>query len=65
MDYPSFLRMNYVQITELSEPDTRSREDMTQTTDLESGIGLEKSSSTLEPELSSPEAPLPLGVRSD
>ena len=31
MDYPSTLRTNYVRITELSEPDTRSREDMTQT----------------------------------
>ena len=65
MDYPSTLRMNYVRITELYEPDTRSREDMTQTPDLESGIGPEKSGSTLDPELSSPEAPLPLGVRSD
>ena len=29
MDYPSTLRTNYVRITELSEPDTRLREDMT------------------------------------
>ena len=41
-DYPSILRTNYVRITELPEPDTRSREDMTQTPDLESGIGPEK-----------------------
>ena len=30
-DYPSILRTNYVRITELLEPNTRSREDMTQT----------------------------------
>ena len=30
-DSSSILRTNYVRITELSEPDTRSREDMTQT----------------------------------
>ena len=30
-DYPSILRTNYVRISELSELDTRSREDMTQT----------------------------------
>ena len=28
-DYPSILRTNYVRITELPEPDTRSREDIT------------------------------------
>ena len=38
---------------------------MTQTPDLESGIGPEKLGSTPDPELSSPEAPLPQGVRSD
>ena len=65
MDYPSILRTNYVRITELSKPDTCSREDMTQTPDLESSIGPEKSGSTPDPELSSPEAPLPQGVRSD
>ena len=51
---PSTLRTNYVRISELSEPDTRSREDMTQTPNLESGIGPEKSGSTPEPELPSP-----------
>ena len=39
MDCPPTLRTNYVRITELSGPDTRSREDMTQTPDLESGKG--------------------------
>ena len=34
---PTTLRTNYVRISELSEPDTRSREDMTQTRDSESG----------------------------
>ena len=61
-DYPSILRTSYVRITELPEPDTRSREDMTQTPDLESGIGPEKLGSTPDPELSSPEASLPQGV---
>ena len=65
MDYPSILRTNYVWITELPELDTRSREDMTQILDLESGIGPEKSGSASDPELSSPETPLPQGVRSD
>ena len=64
MDYPSTLRMNYVQITEISEPDTRSQEDMTQTPKLESGNGPEKLGNIPESELPSLEAPLPLGLRS-
>ena len=35
----SILRMNYVRIFELSEPDTRSRKDTTQTPNLRSGDG--------------------------
>ena len=42
MDSPSILRTNYVRISELSEPDTHSGEDMTQTPNLESGGGPEK-----------------------
>ena len=38
-DYPSILRTNYVRITKISELNTRSRENMAQTPDLESGIG--------------------------
>ena len=64
MDYPSMLRTNYVRITELSEPDTRSREDMTETSNLESGNGPKKSGNIPEPELPSPEAPMPLDVKS-
>ena len=37
-DYPSILRTNYVRITELPEPDSRSREDMAQIPDVGSGI---------------------------
>ena len=54
MDRPSILRMNYVGITELSEPDTRSCEEMTQIPSLESGNGSEKSGNIPEPEPSSP-----------
>ena len=36
---PSVLRTNYVRISELSKPDTRSQEDMTQTPNLELGGG--------------------------
>ena len=64
MDYPSTLRTNYVRIAELSEPDTRSREDMTQTPNIESGNGPEKLGNIPEPEPPSLEAPLPLGLRS-
>ena len=38
-DSPSILRTNYVRIPELSEPDTRLREDMAQTLNLELGSG--------------------------
>ena len=36
-DSPSIPRTNYVRIPELSEPDTRLREDMAQAPNLESG----------------------------
>ena len=58
-DSSSILRMNYVQIPELSEPDTRSPEDMTQTMNLESDSGPEKLGNIPEPELPSSEVPLP------
>ena len=58
-DHPSILRTNYVRITELPELDTHSREDMTQTPDLESGSGPEKLGSAPDPEVSSPELPCP------
>ena len=64
IDSPSILRMNYVLISELSKVDTRSREDMTQTPNLESGGGPEKLGNIPEPELPSSEASLPLGIRS-
>ena len=64
MDYPSTLRTNYVWISKLSEPDTRLREDMTQTSNLELGCGPKTLGNIPEPELPSSEAPLPLGVRS-
>ena len=38
-DSSSILRTNYVRIPELSEPDTRLREDITQALNLESGSG--------------------------
>ena len=60
----SILRTNYVRIPELSEPDTRLREDMAQASNLESDSGLEKLGNIPEPELPSSEASLPLGLRS-
>ena len=57
--------MNYVRITGLPEPYTRSREDMTLIPDLGSGIRPKKLGSASDPELSNSEAPLPLGARSD
>ena len=63
-DSSSILRTNYVRIPELSEPDTRLREDMAQTLNLESGSGPDLLSNIPEPELPSSEAPLPLGLRS-
>jgi len=61
---PSTLRTNYVRISELSEPDTRSWEDMTPVPDSGSGGGPKKSSNVPEPEPLSSEASLPLGPRS-
>ena len=61
---PSTLRTNYVRITELSEPNTHPKEDMTQVPDLESGIGPKGLGNTPDPELSGLELPLPPGVRS-
>ena len=49
--------MNYVQIPELTELDTRSREDVPQIPNLESDSGPEKLGSIPEPELLSLEAP--------
>ena len=63
-DYPSILRTNYVRISELSEPDTRSREDMTQTPNLGSSDGSNKLGNIPEPEPLSSKASLPLGLRS-
>ena len=63
-DSSSIWRTNYVRIPELSEPDTRLREDMAQALNLESDSGPEKLGNTPEPELPSSEAPLPLGPRS-
>ena len=60
----SILRTNYVRITELSEPDTRPREDMAQAPNLESDSGPEKLGNIPEPELPSSETPPPLGLRS-
>ena len=53
-DYPSTLGMNYVRITELSEPDTHSREDVTQTPNLKSGNGPEKLGNIPESKLPKP-----------
>ena len=39
----SILRTNYVRIPEISEPDTRLQEDITQALNLESGSGLDSS----------------------
>ena len=59
MGCPSTLRTNYVRITELSEPNTYSKEDMTQVPDLESGIGPKRLGNTPDPELSGLEPPVP------
>ena len=48
---PSILRTNYVRIPEHSEPDTRSREDIALTLNLESGRIPNPRSNILEPEL--------------
>ena len=63
-DSSSILRTNYVRIPELSEPDTRLREDMAQASNLESDSGPELWGNVPEPELPSSETPLPLGLRS-
>ena len=63
-DSSSILRTNYVRIPELSEPDTRLREDITQALNLESGSGPDLSGNTPEPELPRLETPRPLGLRS-
>ena len=63
-DSPSILRTNYVWIPELSEPDTRLREDMAQASNLESDSGPELLGNIPEPELPSSETPPPLGLRS-
>ena len=55
----SILRTNYVRIPELFEPDTRSREDTTQTLNLESDSGPEKLGNIPEPKLPSLEVPQP------
>ena len=59
---PSTLRMNYVQISELFEPDTRSREDMSQTPNSELGGGSKKLGSIPKPELLNSEASWPMGL---
>ena len=64
MDSPSILGTNYVRISELSKPDTRSPEDMAQTPNLESCGGPEKIGNIPEPVPPSSEASLPLGLRS-
>ena len=51
----SILRMNYVWISELAEPDTRPREDVPRTPNLESDCGPEKLVDILKPELLSSE----------
>ena len=63
-DSSSILRTNYVRIPELSEPDTRLREDMAQGSNLESGSGPDELGNILESELPSSGTPLPLGLRS-
>ena len=60
-DSSSILRTNYVRIPELSEPDTRLREDITQTLNLESGSGPNSSSNIPKSELPRSETPRPLG----
>ena len=61
---PSILRTNYVRIPELSEPDTRLREDMAEASNLESDSGPELLGNIPESELPISETPPPLGLRS-
>ena len=63
-DSSSIMRTNHVRIPELSEPDTRSREDSIQSLNLESGSGLGLSGNTPEPEFPKWEIPQPLDLRS-
>ena len=63
-DSSSILRTNYVQIPELSEPDTRLREDMAQALNLESDSGPNLLGNIPVPELLRSETPAPLGLRS-
>ena len=63
-DSSSILRTNYVRVPELSEPDTRLREDSIQSLNLESGSGPGLSGNTLEPEFPKLEIPRPLDPRS-
>ena len=58
------MRNNYVRIPELSELDTRLREDITQTLNLESGSGPDSLGNIPESELPRSETPRPLGLRS-
>ena len=60
----SILRTNYVRISELSEPDTRPREDMAQTPNSESGSGPKKLGNIPEPKPLNSEASWPLDLRS-
>src|SRR4051812_4290244 len=62
-DLSSILRTNYVWIPELSEPDTRLREDSTQSLNLESGSRPRSSGITPKPELPRSETPGPLDLR--
>ena len=58
-DSPSILRMNYVWIPELSDQDTRSREDAALTLNPESGHIPNPQGNIPEPELPRSETPLP------
>ena len=60
---PSILRMNYVRIPELSESDTRPREDIALTLNLESGCMPNLRGNIPEPKLPRSETPPPLGLR--
>ena len=62
---PPTLRTNYVRITELSEPNTHPKENLTQVPDLESGVGPKGLVNTPDPKLSGSALPVPPGVRSD
>ena len=58
-DSPSILRTNYVRIPELSKPDTRSREDIALTLNLESGCIPNLRGNIPEPKLPRSETPRP------